>query len=282
VPSARLHGRGRAGARRAAGNTSASRSADAVRRGTSAPGSRPRYARWTRASMLSSTSRYLPGATPVGAVRAWCTALAERHGAPHHCHPGSVTPVKAAYYPLHGERHRGCPEELPRAGRAPRLRAQPRGGPGAGRETPAACRQGRPGRSSLAGQELPPGAPGAAACPAAGGRAHRGSGRSSLAGHESAGKTTPAACRPSRSRRSAASCCVSACDSMLRSAAQPDSADDALNACAPAGPWGAGRGTRRQGRDASAHHRLVLSGAERRRAGQALGRREPECQDEDA
>lgn len=42
---------------------------------------------------------------------------------------------------------------------------------------------------------------------------------------------TPDACSACSFSRSACSCCVSACDSMLRSAAQPDSADDALNAC---------------------------------------------------
>ena len=61
--------------------------------------------------------------------------------------------------------------------------------------------------------------------------AHLGSGRSRRAGQESLGKTTPDACSACSFSRSACSCCVSACDSMLRSAAQPDSADDALNAC---------------------------------------------------
>ena len=61
--------------------------------------------------------------------------------------------------------------------------------------------------------------------------AHLGSGRSRRAGQESVGKTTPDACSACSFSRSACSCCVSACDSMLRSAAQPDSADDALNAC---------------------------------------------------
>lgn len=60
---------------------------------------------------------------------------------------------------------------------------------------------------------------------------HRGSGRSSLAGQESTGKTTPDAWSACRSLRSTCSCCVSACDNMLRSAVQPASADEALKAC---------------------------------------------------
>ncbi len=43
-----------------------------------------------------------------------------------------------------------------------------------------------------------------------------------------------------------------------------------------------GRRARAPGMDASAHHCLVLSGAEHRRAGQALARQEPGCQGEDA